>query len=272
MPELPEVETVCRGIKAELVGAPPISLVELFRKNLRVAIPPELKKNLIGKSIFDVRRRAKYILFDTGDISVISHLGMSGSWRFAKDTERLKHDHFRITFLDGRRLVFNDPRRFGLIEYEKYGEEHKSKWLKNLGIEPLSEGLTPDLLVKAAKGRTVNIKTFIMNQKYVVGVGNIYASEALFLAKIKPERMVSSLKLSDWTRLVCAIQKILISAIESGGTTLRDYRQATGELGGFQKKLYVYDRKMEACLVCKNKIQFKFIQSRSTYWCKKCQK
>jgi formamidopyrimidine-DNA glycosylase len=274
VPELPEVETVCRGLHVELINTPAVIGVTYSGKKLRVPIAKQnISRALNGVKFQGVRRRAKFLLLDTAEATLISHLGMSGSWRMARTTDAaLKHDHCKISFEDGRSLVYHDPRRFGLLLLSKRGEEEKSRWLNTLGVEPLSTAFTAEYMYKKAQKKTAPIKNFIMDQKIVVGVGNIYAAEALFHAGIKPQRAAGKIKLSEWQSLCQHVRKVLDSAINFGGTTLRDYRKASGETGAFQFELFVYGRGGEPCRVCKTPVALKMFTGRSTYWCNQCQK
>jgi formamidopyrimidine-DNA glycosylase len=274
MPELPEVETIRRGLSESLLPGAVVSRVELRRKDLRVPIPPLARRALNGKSIAEIRRRAKFLLLDIGDHTLISHLGMSGSWRVDAhhNSEYLKHDHVAIHLADGRRLTFHDPRRFGLLLLAKLHQEQSNKWLARLGLEPLDENWSGENLKTLAAGKAVTIKSFIMDQTILVGVGNIYASEALFLAGIKPQRRVKAVKRHEWEKLAAVIRQVLSVAIASQGTTLRDYRQASGANGAFQERLQVYDRAGLPCRVCSTPIKLKTIVGRSTYWCPACQR
>ncbi len=273
MPELPEVETVCRGLREQLSAKSEVVSVALSRKKLREPMPKSLAAKLSGQAFIAVRRRAKYLLLDTENATVISHLGMSGSWRMAATDEAAqKHDHCRINFADGRSLIYHDPRRFGLLLLAELGAEQKSKWLKSLGLEPLSVDFTAAYMLQKAKRKSVAIKNFIMDQKIVVGVGNIYAAEALFHAGIRPQKLASRVDLASWQRLIAAIQNVLGDAIKHGGTTLRDYRNARGELGEFQAELFVYGRENENCKTCGSPIKWLKQTGRSSYFCKVCQK
>lgn len=273
MPELPEVETVCRGLGEILESHPTIDRVLIKRKDLRKPVPAKLGRSLKGERIDRVRRRAKFILVDTDRYTLISHLGMTGSWRLVDPGEERKHDHFYMELSDGRRLGYNDPRRFGLLDIVKKGEEHKNAWFSHLGPEPLSEEtFTADYLKDLFRGRKAPIKNLIMDQRVVVGVGNIYASEALFLAGIRPSTPAAKVSRPRLDKLVKAIREVLCRAIEAGGTTIRDFRQAGGSAGYFQQQLYVYGREGEACRQCESILQARVIGGRNTFWCRQCQK
>lgn len=274
MPELPEVETVCRELQKILTVNPScIREIQVLRRDLRVLIPKKLSQDLIGQKILNVRRRAKYLIFDTEKFTILSHLGMSGSWRIESDLQKSKkHDHCYIIFDNCRQLIYNDPRRFGLIELYSTKSEAQSRWLKHLGLEPFDQRLTGDYLRSKAKGKLTIIKNFIMNQKNLVGVGNIYAAEALFKAHVRPTRRIDRINRVEWHSIVEAIRSVLDSAIKNGGTTLRDYRQASGAAGNNQQSLNVYGRLGEKCKQCHSKINLRQINGRSTYWCPSCQK
>lgn len=272
MPELPEVETVRQALDKEFQKPAVIEKIQLLRKDLRVPFPNGLAAKLRGERLLAVRRRAKYLLLDTENHTLISHLGMTGSWRWVQSNEKMKHDHCYVELQDGRLLAYHDPRRFGFFDLVSRGQELKSSWIKHLGFEPLFPECTAPALHKKAKGRQVPIKNFIMDQKVIVGVGNIYASEALFLSGIRPLKKTLKLKLTDWEKLLSAIRKVLSESIENKGTTLRDYVQPDGNSGQFQQKLFVYDRGGHLCRRCHTKIRSKRLAGRSTYWCDGCQK
>jgi formamidopyrimidine-DNA glycosylase len=272
MPELPEVETVRRGLERIFAVNNVIEKVELKRPDLREPIPTNLPALVAKQPILAVRRRAKYLLLDTPERTLISHLGMSGTWRVASVGEEELHDHVYLTLADGTRLAFNDPRRFGILDIATRADVFKNKWLKNLGLEPFDAEFTPVHMQKRARRRAVAVKNFIMDQKIVVGVGNIYASEALFMAGVKPARAARLVKTEEWTKIVKAVKKILQNAIDKGGTTLRDHRMVDGETGEFQTRLKVYDREGEPCTKCRTTVKMKVLGQRSTYWCPTCQK
>ena len=272
MPELPEVETVRVGLSEILAACPVIKRVILNRADIRFLIPPDLPVRLKGQPIIGVRRRAKYLLFETPRVIILSHLGMTGSWRLAPPGDETIHDHCYIEFEDGRRLAFRDPRRFGMLDLVELGDEMGHPRLRDLGPEPLDEiEFTAAALFRASRGRKVSIKVFVMDQKVVVGVGNIYASEALFRARIRPTRAAGRLTLKEAETLVLAIRDILRTAILAGGSTIRDFKAATGSTGYFQQSHQVYERKGEPCRACGAPIKTKAVGGRSTYWCACCQ-
>jgi formamidopyrimidine-DNA glycosylase len=273
MPELPEVENVKISLERQGLSGQVFSKVELNRPSLRTRLRSELRTQLPGQQIKGLQRRAKFQLMHTQDFVVLSHLGMTGSWRFVKADEALeKHDHLVLRFASGKCLVYNDPRRFGVFELVRRDQLSSCRWLKHLGLEPLSHDFTGDSLFNQTRKRSASIKAFLMDQRQVVGVGNIYASEALFASGIRPSRQAGRLTRVDANRLVVSIKSILGRAIQSGGSTIRDYRNSDGESGRFQALFKVYNRAGEACTVCGNKIQVGVIAGRSTYWCRSCQR
>lgn len=272
MPELPEVETTKRGLLRALKGGV-IREVELKRRDLRFPLPGDLEERLEGRTITNIRRRAKYLLFDLDNgEALLAHLGMSGSFRVLKEGsyEPKKHDHVLLHLKQGMICVFHDPRRFGVMDMLEKGGENSHPLLKHLGPEPLSKDFSPEYLEKALKRRKGPIKPVLMDQKLVVGVGNIYASEALHLAKIHPETPAHKVA-SKTIPLIHAIHSVLRSAIDSGGSTLRDYIGADGSAGYFQHRFLVYERAGEPCRTCKSIIKTDVHAGRSTYWCPTCQ-
>ena len=270
MPELPEVETSRRGI-APWVENQQVCGVIIRERRLRWPIPGDIDQKLPGQVIQTIRRRAKYLLFETGAGTVMLHLGMSGSLRIIDADEPAgKHDHVDIQFDNGKALRFRDPRRFGSLLWTHRPLEHDL--LRSLGPEPLSGDFDGSYLRQKARGRRVSIKQFIMNGSVVVGVGNIYASEALFIAGIHPKRRADRISSDRMTQLADAIKSVLQSAIEAGGTTLRDFHGGDGEPGYFQQKLEVYGRDGEPCRRCKRRVSVVVLGQRSTFYCKDCQK
>jgi formamidopyrimidine-DNA glycosylase len=275
MPELPEVETVCRGLAKSLIGKR-ITEVEQHRKDIRTPIPKNLAARLKGQKVMAVTRRAKYIqvILDNDEVLLL-HLGMSGRLLVtSKAVKAEKHDHLVFHFDDKTCVRFNDPRRFGGCDLAKVSDLPQHKWFKHLGIEPLDKTFTPEWLQQKLKGKTTSIKIALMDQRIVVGIGNIYAAEALFHAGISPKRKAGAVKPEQFTKLVPAIQKVLKAAIAAGGSSLRDYRQTNGELGYFQHSFAVYGREAERCPGCSCDIKktggIKRITQggRSTFYCK----
>lgn len=275
MPELPEVETVCRGLAPRLVGRV-LARVEVRRAGLRVPFPPDMAGRLTGRRVQAVRRRAKYILIHLDDGAVvIAHLGMSGRMIVADGPAGApgRHDHVVLETDDGAVVTFNDARRFGLMVLTTEGELDAHPLLAGLGPEPLSRTFTPSALSARLSGRAAPIKAALLDQTVVAGLGNIYVSEALFRAGISPVREARSVAGAPAARLVPAIKAVLRAAIAAGGSSLRDYVQASGELGYFQHAFAVYDREGAACPGCDcdpaktGGIQRLVQSNRSTYWC-----
>lgn len=271
MPELPEVETTRCGIAPHIENNI-ITKVIVRNRNLRWPIPTGLNSKLNQQKILSVTRRAKYLLIETNIGSLIIHLGMSGSLRILPGNETVeKHDHFELQFKDGLCLRLRDPRRFGCVLWTK-DDPQQHKLLLNLGPEPLDKAFNAERLFEKSRKRKTTIKQFIMDAKIVVGVGNIYASESLFLAAIKPTRPAGKITKQNANDLSSAIKKILTQAIKRGGTTLKDFRSSDGKPGYFQQKLKVYDRKNEPCTQCKKLIKQVTLGQRSTFYCSYCQK
>jgi formamidopyrimidine-DNA glycosylase len=276
MPELPEVETTCRGIAPHIEGKA-IAKLEVRQPQLRWPIPADLAKLVKGQTVLGVRRRAKYLLIDIGKSkikgTVIIHLGMSGSLRVIKGPapEPLKHEHFDLVFSKNLRLRFTDPRRFGACLWQDINND-ENKWLDHLGPEPLSEEFNGEYLFNKSRKRTGAIKTFIMDQKIVVGVGNIYASESLFLSGINPKKAAGKISKLKYQEFSEQIKQVLTKAIAQGGTTLKDFVGSDGKPGYFAQQLAVYGRKDEPCIICKSPIKQITQGQRSTFYCNNCQK
>lgn len=270
VPELPEVETTRRGIAPHVTGHR-VTGVVLRRPDLRWPIPPEIRDEFPGQRIDDVRRRAKYLLLDAQTGSAIVHLGMSGSLRvLAADTLVKTHDHVDIALDSGRVLRLTDPRRFGAVLWQPAGEIHEL--LQGLGPEPLSDAFDADYLAAKARKRAAPIKHVLMDQRVVVGVGNIYAAEALFRAGIHPARAAGKIGRERLERLVQAIRDILAYAIRRGGTTLRDFINPDGEPGYFEQELFVYGRAGEPCKACGTVLRAADWGQRATVYCPRCQR
>ncbi len=269
MPELPEVETTRRGIAPYLIGHRVTTLV-IRQPRLRWLIPRVLRRKLPGQEIENVERRAKYLLVHTGAGSALLHLGMSGSLRvLPADVPAGTHDHFDWCLDSGRVLRFTDPRRFGCLLWQPAGTTHAL--LAGLGPEPLGTTFDAAHLWKKSRGRSAPVKTFLMDQKIVVGVGNIYAAEALFAAGIHPRRASGAVSLVRYSRLVIEVKRILAHAIKRGGTTLRDFISPDGVPGYFEQELFVYGRAGEPCKVCGTPISAIVLGQRSTFYCPRCQ-
>jgi formamidopyrimidine-DNA glycosylase len=271
VPELPEVETTRRGIEPHVVGRR-IQRLVVHDRRLRWPVDRGLAELVGGSAIRRAGRRAKYLLLETDAGTLILHLGMSGSLRVLPlATPRIAHDHVDIELDSGVTLRFNDPRRFGSLLFTS-GDPGLHPLLEDLAPEPLEAGFDGDYLWKVTRRRKVAIKQLIMNARLVVGVGNIYASEALFRARIRPRRQARSLSRAECTKLARAIKATLAMAVKVGGTTLRDYVGADGNPGYFRQKLYVYERDGQPCRVCGNPVKHFTQGQRSTYWCSNCQK
>lgn len=274
MPELPEVETVCRGLAGVLEGRQ-LAQVELRRKDLRIPFPKGFAAAVTGRRVMRIHRRAKYVLMSLDDGSVIiAHLGMAGRMTIARGSAPPeKHDHVIFTTDDGAQVRFNDPRRFGLMTLAREAELGTHKLFRHLGPDALSETLTPDYLAAALKGRKTSIKVALMDQRIVVGVGNIYACEALNRAGISPKRKAGTIAGPRAQALVHAIKNVLAQAIAAGGSSLRDHVQPSGELGYFQDSWRVYGREGESCACGDNRAVVKRIVQggRSTFYCARCQ-
>ena len=271
MPELPEVETSRRGIEPHLHNRK-ISKVIIRQHKLRWPIPKDLPSLVEGQKIREVCRRAKYIYLKLDNGNIIIHLGMSGSLRICTSKAvPEKHDHIDIIVSSKKILRLRDPRKFGCVLWQA-GEISQHKLISPLGPEPLEDDFDARYLHDTASKRTCSIKSLIMNSHIVVGVGNIYASEALFRAGINPKRRAGNISLPRIQKLVDAIKLTLSLAIDEGGTTLRDFTGISGQPGYFAQKLLVYGRAGEPCTVCGNTIKQITQQARSTFYCSMCQR
>lgn len=271
MPELPEVEVTKRGVAQALLQHR-IDDVFVGELSLRKPLSPDLYK-LKGATVEQVVRRGKYIVLTTTQGSLIVHLGMTGHLQIIDSSQpRAKHDHFEMMLDSGLSVRYNDSRRFGLVLYVPQGSDpYQQKELALLGPEPLEDDFTPEVLAARLKKRNVAIKQALMNSQVVVGVGNIYASEVLFLSHINPKRLAKDLSQAEIEVLVAQIKKVLTASIASGGTTIRDFEGADGKPGYFVQKLNVYGKAGEACPVCGTAIEHFTQGGRSTYFCPKCQ-
>ena len=288
MPELPEVETVRRGLVPAMEGER-FDKVEVRRGDLRWPLPRGFAQKLHGKLVEGLGRRAKYLLADlsSGDV-LLMHLGMSGSFRVGKNSasgtyyhERSKstvHDHIVFHMSNGTTVTFNDPRRFGSMKLVPRARLEQEPLLRALGPEPLGNEFNAAILAKACAGKKTSLKAALSDQRVVAGLGNIYVCEALFRARLSPKRQASTIAGRNGRpneraeRLVEAIKAVLKDAIEAGGSSLRDHRRADGSLGDFQHNFRVYDREGEPCPGCKGKIKRVVQVSRSTFYCPSCQK
>lgn len=276
MPELPEVEVVCRGIRPHLLGRT-IERIVHSGKMLRTPVPVEaMRLHLLGRKIVEVKRRAKYLQIIADDSAVlIVHLGMTGNLSFsAPESPPARHDHVRLLLDNGLELRYNDIRRFGALYLltGREAEEIETAFFHTTGPEPFSSAFSPDYLINLARSRKLPVKSFLMTNQVVAGIGNIYANESLFQAGIAPQRPVSHISAKDWQRLIACIRQTLTWAIDCGGSTISDFVNASRESGYFQVNFQVYGRKGEACKKCSTQIVKTQIGGRATYYCPNCQK
>tara|TARA_Y100000591_G_C21804331_1_gene683904 strand:+ start:126 stop:956 length:831 start_codon:yes stop_codon:yes gene_type:complete len=276
MPELPEVQTVVNGIKNELIGKKILNFTK-FSHKLRYTINKKINIQTKNSLVKDIRRIAKYIIIElSNELSIVIHLGMSGRIILKKynGTKESKHNHFIISFSDNYFLKYFDPRKFGLIDLIETKKILGHKLFNHLGVEPLSKHFNTKKLYAICNQKKSTIKTIIMNQKNIVGVGNIYASEALYISRINPLKTGSELKKEQISRLVNAIKKVLEKSIKLGGSSINDYSLVTGNLGNYQNNVRVYGRDGLKCRKksCKSIIIRIVISNRSTFYCSKCQK
>jgi formamidopyrimidine-DNA glycosylase len=272
MPELPEVETIRRGIEPYVTGRR-VQRVVVRDHRLRWPVPADLATRLAGRRVERADRRAKYLVLhlDNGDRLLI-HLGMSGRiWVLDPNEPLVKHDHLDLELDNGRLLRFHDPRRFGAVLIWS-ADEPDHELLRDLGPEPFDPAFNGDYLFARSRGRDVAVKNFVMDGHIVVGAGNIYAAEALFRARIRPTRAAGRVSRKEYAELAARIREVLEEAIVRGGTTLRDFAGANGESGYFQQELYVYGREGEPCRICGHLVRRKVIGQRSSFFCPHCQR
>lgn len=293
MPELPEVETVCRGLAPAVVGGR-IERIEIRRANLRFPFPEQFEARMQAQTVHSLSRRAKYLIMGlSGGEDLVMHLGMTGRFTVVRDGvpdtpgdyvyatgADPKHDHVVLHLRDGARIIYNDPRRFGFMVMMAHEARDTHALFRNLGTEPLGNGWSADYIATRARGKTVNLKAFLMDQRVVAGLGNIYVSEALHRAGLSPNRRAASLAdrggrpTERAHRLVPAVREVLHQAIAAGGSTLRDYRHADGSSGAFQDAFAVYDRLDEPCARsgCAGTVRRVVHSGRATYYCGACQR
>lgn len=272
MPELPEVETTCRGISPHILDHK-VSEVIVKRFDLRLSIPPTIFE-ITEKKIISVQRRSKYIIIELENHHhLIVHLGMSGSLRLTHpDDSWRKHDHVAFTLSSAQQMRYHDPRRFGIVTHMVTDAPLSHPLFAHLGPEPLTDDFCGKGLFSALKNIKRPIKTVLMDPAIIVGVGNIYASESLFHAGIRPTTPASQLSLKRLEKLVAAVKKVLLHSIEQGGTTLRDFVRENGQPGYFRQELFVYERANQECRVCGTSI-VKLVQAqRTSYYCPRCQR
>ena len=286
MPELPEVE-VTRRTLLKFIENKVIKNIKINNPNLRFKIPANFKKNVTGQKIIKVLRRSKYILiYLKNDYVMIAHLGMSGKFliknNYSKDFLKTsyysnefssKHNHLEFFFSNNLKVIYNDPRRFGFFLLDKISKLDVNKFLSKLGPEPLGKDLKKDYLILKTKATQRTIKTLLMDQRFISGIGNIYANEILFLAKISPNKISSKLSLVDIGRLHPSIGKVLKRALKLGGSSIKDFKSSVGEKGRFQNEFKVYDRKDLKCLRtgCSGLIARVVSQGRASFFCNECQ-
>jgi formamidopyrimidine-DNA glycosylase len=271
VPELPEVETTVRGIRPHLEGRR-FAAARIRQHQLRWPVPRGLSRAIAGQRIDSVERRAKYILIAAGQSHLILHLGMSGSLRILRDDIPAgKHDHVDLLLDDGTLLRLNDPRRFGAVLHTRR-DPAQHTLIRDLGPEPLGGSFDAAYLHDVAHGRRAAVKSYIMDGRVVVGVGNIYASEALHRAGIHPRRAAGRVARARFQLLVESIREVLEQAIRAGGTTLKDFTSVDGSPGYFGQQLAVYDRRGQPCFSCKTPIRSEVIGQRNTYFCPSCQR
>ena len=274
MPELPEVETVCRAL-SKVIKNSKIKEIKFYRKDLRWQVKNNLEITLKNNIFIDPYRRGKYILIPTNtDKIFLIHLGMSGQIRIKKKDIVQKHDHMRLIVENNNKhfiITYNDSRRFGYIDLFKKKELREHFLLSKIGVEPLGRGLTIEYLQNNFNKRVINIKNALIDQKIIAGIGNIYASEILYKAKINPLREVNSLSKNDLNSIITYTKIILKKSIDVGGTTIRDHMQPDGSLGYFKQKLQVYGKTNEKCKTCNSFIVKEVISNRSTFVCRHCQ-
>ncbi len=286
MPELPEVE-VTRRTLLKFIENKVIKNIKINNPNLRFKIPANFKKNVTGQKIIKVLRRSKYILiYLKNDYVMIAHLGMSGKFliknNYSKDFLKTsyysnefssKHSHLEFFFSNNLKVIYNDPRRFGFFLLDKISKLDVNKFLSKLGPEPLGKDLKKDYLILKTKATQRTIKTLLMDQRFISGIGNIYANEILFLAKIRPNKISSKLSLVDIGRLHPSIGKVLKRALKLGGSSIKDFKSSVGEKGRFQNEFKVYDREDLKCLRtgCSGLIARVVSQGRASFFCNECQ-
>ncbi|MCO5114241.1 MAG: bifunctional DNA-formamidopyrimidine glycosylase/DNA-(apurinic or apyrimidinic site) lyase [Bdellovibrionaceae bacterium] len=264
MPELPEVENVRLGLNQYLTKKP-LTKVTLLRKDLRFPLPRKELLSLKNHCLLNLERRGKFLIFNFDHLSLFSHLGMTGHWRVEKIHRPIKHDHLILSWKD-QNWIYNDPRRFGYIGL------HTGQLLKKFGPDPILDDIKSNDLWLKAQGKKQPIKTWLMDQKNILGIGNIYASEVLFACGLHPLRPVHKVTETQWKQILQHTKRILKKSIRLGGSTIKDYRTVDGEKGGFQNTWAVYDKEGLSCKTCKHPIFHLKLSGRATYFCKSCQK
>jgi formamidopyrimidine-DNA glycosylase len=273
MPELPEVETVKNSLKKELIGKRIIDVGVYYQKIIEYQTSDQFIKKIINQRINDLKRRGKWLVFVLDDYYLLSHLRMEGKYIFRDSSLKIgKHEHVSFSLDDNRQLRYQDTRKFGRMHLLEKDELYKKKPLCDLGLEPWDEKLTSQYLKEKYKNKKIPIKTVLLDQSIIVGIGNIYADEILFLSHINPYKKPNQLSDKELNSIIENTRSVLEQAIESGGTTIRSYESSEGVHGRFQQNLYVHNHEGDKCPKCKSNIVKDRIGGRSTYYCKKCQK
>ena len=272
MPELPEVQTVCQNLSRTIVKKF-INNIKIGNKRLRFDYPRDFAKKIVNQEVISIKRRARYILiYLSQDLVLLIHLGMTGKLLFENHFyQGQKHDHFIINFSDKTKLIYNDQRRFGFVDLFEKSQIKIHKMLVNLGPEPFSDDFNADYLFQKLHKKEMNIKTTMMDNRIVVGVGNIYINEALFCSQINPQSRAKDLSLVKLQILVRNIKEILRQAIDYGGSSIRNYLNLKGDLGNYQSNFNIYGKEGQNCNICHSKIKRLVQNGRSTFFCPKCQ-
>tara|TARA_X000000368_G_C23037552_1_gene715252 strand:+ start:1102 stop:1965 length:864 start_codon:yes stop_codon:yes gene_type:complete len=286
MPELPEIEIVKKSLSKVLNNAK-ITDIKIYNKNLRYKIPNSFARELINEKVLRISRRSKYLIFHFQKKTLLAHLGMSGKILLMKVANNKlfktsfyydlniikKHNHLHITFSNGYKLIYNDVRRFGFFKLFDTTKLEQITFLKKLGIEPFSDKFNIKYFIKLSKNRKINIKSLLMDQRFVSGLGNIYVNEVLFMSRIKPLRLCRNLNTNEINKLILNIKKILKLSISRGGSSIKDFKNTLGKSGNFQQFFHVYGHKNKICsrISCKGIIKNVSISNRSSFYCNKCQ-
>lgn len=272
MPEIAEVRVVAKTLKKQILNKK-ITKVKVLYSNMIIGDSEEFAKKLINKSIKDINTYGKWLIFDLGDISLLSHLRMEGKYFFVPTEKEIsKHEHVIISFENNMDLRYADVRKFGKMQLVNSPQVYETESLKKLGYEPDDKNLTAGYLFEKFRGKKLPIKTFLLDQTIINGLGNIYANEVLFAAKIHPERSTGDISLSECERIIQNSKRIITKSFEMGGTTIKSYTSSLGVIGEYQNELKVQSRENKPCLVCNTPIKRIKIAGRSTFFCEKCQK
>jgi formamidopyrimidine-DNA glycosylase len=273
MPELPEVETIRQGLARLVKKGTVVERVEVGRLALRRPYPRGLDRKLAGRPLLGFGRHGKVLEWRVGEWVLLSHLGMTGTWRRAEAGDVRVHDHCRIELASGLALAYHDPRRFGSLGLARSGRERLDPALRSLGPDPLAgDDFSASYLGRAFAGRRAPVKALLLDQRLVAGLGNIYVAEALHLAGIRPGAPAGSLSAARLEALAAAVRSVLVAAVGAGGSTLRDYRQADGAIGRFQEEFRVYGRDGHECCRCGHTLRSERLGGRATVWCPRCQR